>query len=749
MGFHRVLGGTASALFRFIAYVFLRWIPGRFGPYLLPLFFLLHTYTTLRVSSLVPRRPSTPAEAALVPSDPKQAPSFADVLKEGEPAHDGTSAVYERHPHVQPPPQGGSAPPTPNGSLKRKKKKGGAAGAKDPLNLLGAHSGQASASDSEPGTPTQAQQLTKRQRLPRNRPLPKATLGQLLTSLIFGTPTPTSRFLNYLALGLNAVLLFLALDYTFTPLFFQSEADLSFARIGHVSHHSAKLTARIPPSSAFSLLTHGQSTGPLVAGVVPANNSDGGFLPHDYDEFHGAKVAYRPTKPAGGRWELGPEIRTLERDDWVGTVKLEGLWAATEYEYRLLRPTLSTSPHPSFPHSQTFTTFSDPSLLSVSPGLFGSDPVAGEGTHYTFASSSCVKPGFPYEGPWAKKHTRGAREFLKVAEREAVRFMLFLGDWIYHDVPYAPKPTVENYHKQYRQVFASPEVKKMVERIPLLAINDDHELTNDFSGGGLANDSNKDALYGPAISAYNTYLGNANPDPIAGHEGENYYDFRVGDSAFFVWDTRKHRSDNHAVDDEDKVMLGERQKEAFFDWAGRVNNTVTWKFVISSVPLMSLWSHGEDTWAGFLHERDSILSVLEHIPNVIVLSGDRHEFAAASLRTTVTEFSTSPFNMFYLPIRTLSQKHGRGSTGEDQLLSYIPDGNTKFTTFEVDTRNASRPAVHVKVYVDGAVGWQVDVLGKVVHQPGTKRLLGEAEQGVGALAKGWRELLSFIRRSFF
>lgn len=52
--------------------------------------------------------------------------------------------------------------------------------------------------------------------------------------------------------------------------------------------------------------------------------------------------------------------------------------------------------------------------------------------------------------------------------------------------------------------------------------------------------------------------------------------------------------------------------------------------------------HGEDTWAAFLTERDAIMDVLEHVPNVIVLSGDRHEFAAASIRTTVTEFSTSP-----------------------------------------------------------------------------------------------------------
>lgn len=107
---------------------------------------------------------------------------------------------------------------------------------------------------------------------------------------------------------------------------------------------------------------------------------------------------------------------------------------------------------------------------------------------------------------------------------------------------------------------------------------------------------------------------------------------------------------------------------------------------------MTLWSHGgEDTWAGFTTERgaflcplhasapshavfstpvaDAILDVLEFVPNVIVLSGDRHEFAAASIRNTVTEFSTSPLSMFYLPVRTLSQNNGRGAIGEDILLN--------------------------------------------------------------------------------
>ncbi|CEQ42243.1 SPOSA6832_04021 [Sporobolomyces salmonicolor] len=779
-GFARSVGGFSSVLFRLVAYIFLRWIPGRFGyavrfsflrrlprelnflrlqnrPYLLPAFFLVHTVSTIVTTRSIPSQPSTPAEAALVPSNPSEAPSFADVVAGGAPATEG-NAVYEDHPHATPSPP----PGTPNGSLSRRKKKKG--GANRELQLSGKSS--VDTSDSEPGTPTT---LSKLQKLPRNRPQPKATFGQLLTSLVFGTPTPTSRFLNFFSWTLNFVVFLLAMDAIWTPVFGMDEASLAFVRVGAVSHNTVKLVARIPPESS---LIPGL-VGAVINDTATAATASEGFLP--VDDFQGAKVVYRPTKPLG-KWIAGPEIHTSEENDWVNTVKLDGLWASTEYEYRLLRPSLQTAHHPAFAHSQTFTTFPDPSL---------SQP-----THYTFASSSCVKPGFPWTGPLGKRTIKGAETFLSVAEKVGVRFLMFLGDFIYADVPWYAGAKVEQYNKRYRQVFASPEMKKMVEKI---------RNKQDYSG----NDTSPE--FTTANSAYHTYFGNANPDSAT--PGVNYYDFRVGDSAFFVWDTRAHRSPNEVDDDQDKTMLGQQQREAFFDWAARVNQTVTWKFVVSSVPLMTLWSestgfsfcggsavlrlrfcetgacsascrtgginasalagHGEDTWASFTTERDVILDVLQYVPNVIVLSGvrlsaspsldmvrlrprnhlqDRHEFAAASIRTTVTEFSTSPFNMFYLPIRTLSQNHSRGATGEDVLLNYLPDGNTKFTTFEVDTRVTNKPVVRVKVYIDAedaesAPTWEVEPLA-----------LGGAkakESAVGGLGKSLAELLSFLRRSWF
>lgn len=43
--------------------------------------------------------------------------------------------------------------------------------------------------------------------------------------------------------------------------------------------------------------------------------------------------------------------------------------------------------------------------------------------------------------------------------------MLFLGDIIYSDVPWYAGKSVERYFKHYRQLFSSPEIKAMAEKI--------------------------------------------------------------------------------------------------------------------------------------------------------------------------------------------------------------------------------------------------------------------------------------------
>lgn len=91
---------------------------------------------------------------------------------------------------------------------------------------------------------------------------------------------------------------------------------------------------------------------------------------------------------------------------------------------------------------------------------------------------------------------------------------------------------------------------------------------------------------------------------------------------------------------------------------------------------MTLWHSryvdASDTWAGFLHERASLLAEMAFVPNLVVLSGDRHEFAAATIRDSVLELSTSPLNQFWLPAKSLQPDNALGGV-EDHLLKYAPE----------------------------------------------------------------------------
>lgn len=142
----------------------------------------------------------------------------------------------------------------------------------------------------------------------------------------------------------------------------------------------------------------------------------------------------------------------------------------------------------------------------------------------------------------------------------------------------------------------------------------------------------------------------------------------------------------------------------------KANQTSTFKFIISSVPFTTLWQHDAqtDSWAAFSQERASLLDSLHTVPNLFILTGDRHEFAAIEFNgphdwsRTIYEISTSPMNMFYVPLlRTLNMESSRlvertywhmsdnedGGQSltkdmrmlpEERVLKYIPVGNSKW-----------------------------------------------------------------------
>lgn len=137
-------------------------------------------------------------------------------------------------------------------------------------------------------------------------------------------------------------------------------------------------------------------------------------------------------------------------------------------------------------------------------------------------------------------------------------------------------------------------------------------------------------------------------------------------------DTRSYRSSNSLpFNATEKTMLGADQLADFLAWLARPEpKGVRWKFVASSIPFTKNWPvNVKDTWGGFLVERKKILEAMWDVAargiGVVILSGDRHEFAATKFppppesdwpeESTVYEFSTSPLNQFASPIPSYSQ----------------------------------------------------------------------------------------------
>jgi alkaline phosphatase D len=179
-------------------------------------------------------------------------------------------------------------------------------------------------------------------------------------------------------------------------------------------------------------------------------------------------------------------------------------------------------------------------------------------------------------------------------------------------------------------------------------------------------------VFSASLDPYLNYHISVNPSPV--RQGDTYFAFTQGPAEFFVLDTRRYRSENNDnATDVNKTMLGKHQLADLLLWLkAPPPRGVKWKIVGSSVPFTKNWRHGDkDTWGTHLVERQIILesmwtAVDTHGVGVVVLSGDRHEFAATefpspkgakwSSHAVVHEFSASPLNMFYLPFRTYRQK---------------------------------------------------------------------------------------------
>ena len=491
---------------------------------------------------------------------------------------------------------------------------------------------------------------------------------QALRTLLTGLPSPSSLAWSIATITINLALVLMSLDLVYrAPLFYQSN-DLSFTRVGYVSENSARILVREPDVNQLPLFV-------------------------SYKE--GDSTAVSNTNA----WSVADKIYYLSNQtDFAHTLTISGLRSSTRYQF-------STSNG----HYGDFLTAAPAGKLHPFSSKF------------TFLTTSCIKPRFPYSPLDHPLRIPGLDHLTNWIPSLGASFMLFLGDFIYIDVPHRFGFSHHTYRSEYRRVYASPSWPGATKSLPWLHVIDDHEIANDW-------DAQLAPPYPQAYDPFQIYHHSVNPPLVS--PNATYYSFVQGPASFFLLDTRRYRSAEFELPPEhpDKTMLGPTQLAAFLAWLKKPEPTgVHWKIVVSSIPFTRNWRiNALDTWSGYLFERQTILESMWDTASssagmgVVVLSGDRHEFAATAFPApsgdrwredvSVHEFSCSPLSMFYLPVRSYWEVEGQGSGvgkgGEDRCVKYLPDGNSKFGAVEIENLvGGDQSQLKYRLFVDGVETW--------------------------------------------
>ncbi|KAF7368921.1 Alkaline phosphatase family protein [Mycena venus] len=434
-------------------------------------------------------------------------------------------------------------------------------------------------------------------------------------------------------------------------------ACMDFIYRAHILHSSESL--------AFSRTGYVDSTSARIVLREPAIPSPLRFTYTDSTRS-GAKVVHVP--------EL------TEESDFTATIKLAGLIPGMRYFYNI-----------SGTHTGSFVTS------------------AKNLKKFSIISTSCQKPFYPYSPFSHALAIPGLSHLARHVESEPPEFILFLGDFIYSDLPVQLDSLTTKFYRQlYRQIYASPSWTRTLRDLPWIHIFDDHEFINDYHPGIV----NGEALYSSAMDPFEHYQRAANPPRSDNDVRKTYTQFQRGDASFFVLDTRTYRSTPPAKASGEKgrrTMLGAEQLAELLQW---IKTEKGWKVLVSGVPMTRNWSEGSDemdSWAGYLDEREVILQALWRVGGGIIISGDRHEHATVKFRPppgypeshTVIEFSTSPLSFFYQPFL-------REYVSHDETIFNLPQGSSKFGQFSFDSSDKESWVIGFELIVDGQMAWNYE-----------------------------------------
>ncbi len=253
-----------------------------------------------------------------------------------------------------------------------------------------------------------------------------------------------------------------------------------------------------------------------------------------------------------------------------------------------------------------------------------------------------------------------------------LEFFLQFGDNIYADVASPDVPvnqahTLAEYRAKHKEIYSSRyglnTFADLRASTAVLAVIDDHEVTNDFSGAALRTSDprfsadtgtliNETETFANGVRAYLDYM--PVNEPAYTGTGDTTMDGRVKmyrfntygrDAATFVLDARSFRSDAlPAVSNPNnpaqvgaflagsftpgRTLLGSAQfNQLKADLLAAQAAGTMWKFVFCPEPVQNFGAlGGEDRYEGYAAERTALLKFIDdnHIPNVVFVTADFH-----------------------------------------------------------------------------------------------------------------------------
>jgi alkaline phosphatase D len=339
----------------------------------------------------------------------------------------------------------------------------------------------------------------------------------------------------------------------------------------------------------------------------------------------------------------GLEVTDAARDHTV-KVDVAGLRPATTYYYRFIHEGVAS------PIGRTRTL------------------PAGATPRVRIAVASCSN----HAAGWFNAYRR-------IAERADLDLVLHLGDYLYeygsgeYGSVREPDPPHEmvvlsDYRRRHAQYKSDPDLQELHRQHPVIAIWDDHEISNDSWRDGAQNhtegaEGSWPGRVAQGLKAYYEWMPVRQPDPA--QPRRNQRAFRIGDliDLTMLEERLGARSQQlppsiptafgngfvqaGAFADPARTLLGTEQ-EAWLAERLR-SSSARWKFIGQGVMFAQLKLQGaplaagggvflnSDQWDGYQPARDRLYAVLEgdaaHPPvgNVVILTGDIHSAWAADL----------------------------------------------------------------------------------------------------------------------